>query len=215
MADDPPIDPSQPRAASPEIHRTETASDRTVDVEHPTTVLDEKAEDLPPDGGYGWVCVACNFCINAHTWGINSTYGVFLGYYLSHNYFPNTSALAYAFIGGLSISQAVMIAPLATHIIHLFGTKVCLHVGIFLETVGLLGASFSTQKYQIILAQGLCFGWGMGFLFTGSVGGKFLPDSCRLKLNLLRHVPAPGGSGFPQVLPVKVLTRSQSFRNGF
>jgi len=25
-----------------------------------------------PDGGYGWVCVACCFWINANTWGINS-----------------------------------------------------------------------------------------------------------------------------------------------
>lgn len=29
-------------------------------------------KDVPPDGGYGWVCVACVFWINAHTWGINS-----------------------------------------------------------------------------------------------------------------------------------------------
>jgi len=28
-------------------------------------------EDMPPDGGYGWVCTACVFMINAHTWGIN------------------------------------------------------------------------------------------------------------------------------------------------
>jgi hypothetical protein len=27
--------------------------------------------DIPPDGGYGWVCVATTFWINA-TWGINS-----------------------------------------------------------------------------------------------------------------------------------------------
>lgn len=27
--------------------------------------------DVPPDGGYGWVCVACNFWINAHIWGVN------------------------------------------------------------------------------------------------------------------------------------------------
>lgn len=34
---------------------------------------DEKYNrDVPPDGGYGWVCVACVFWINAHTWGINS-----------------------------------------------------------------------------------------------------------------------------------------------
>ena len=24
-----------------------------------------------PNGGYGWVCVACSFLINMHTWGIN------------------------------------------------------------------------------------------------------------------------------------------------
>lgn len=34
---------------------------------------DEKYNrDVPPDGGYGWVCVACVFWINACTWGINS-----------------------------------------------------------------------------------------------------------------------------------------------
>lgn len=28
-------------------------------------------EYVPPNGGYGWVCVACVFLINAHTWGLN------------------------------------------------------------------------------------------------------------------------------------------------
>ena len=31
-----------------------------------------KPVDVPPDGGYGWVCTACVFLINAHTWGVNS-----------------------------------------------------------------------------------------------------------------------------------------------
>jgi hypothetical protein len=31
-------------------------------------------DDVPPDGGYGWVIVACTFIINAHTWGVNSVY---------------------------------------------------------------------------------------------------------------------------------------------
>ncbi len=95
---------------------------------------------------------------------------MFLSYYLNNNYFPDTSALAYAFIGGLSISQAMLVAPLATRIIHLYGTRVCLLLGVFFETLSLIGASFCKAKYQIILAQGFCFGWGMGFLFVGSVG---------------------------------------------
>lgn len=31
-----------------------------------------RTADEPPNGGYGWVCVACCFWVNAHTWGINS-----------------------------------------------------------------------------------------------------------------------------------------------
>ena len=30
------------------------------------------AVDVPPNGGYGWVCVVCVALINGHTWGINS-----------------------------------------------------------------------------------------------------------------------------------------------
>jgi hypothetical protein len=105
---------------------------------------------------------------------------------LNSNAFPGTSALAYAFIGGLSISQALLIAPLATFIISKFGTRTCLNIGIFFETISLLGASFSRELWQLILSQGICmlsdinplnkkltigvgFGWGMGFLFTASV----------------------------------------------
>ena len=34
--------------------------------------LVKSQEDVPPDGGYGWVVCACVFLINAHTWGVNS-----------------------------------------------------------------------------------------------------------------------------------------------
>ena len=156
---------SGPPAAS--FEKTLDTQDRTSDE---AALPPARAADVPPDGGYGWVCVGCCFLINGHTWGINSTYGVFLSYYLSHDYFPNTSSLVYAFIGGLSICQAMLIAPLTTRVVHWYGTKVCLHIGIFLETLSLIGSSFAKEKWQIILAQGVCFGWGMGFLFVGSVG---------------------------------------------
>ncbi len=49
-------------------------SEKTViplDAEKVDTVKNDQV-DTPPNGGYGWVCVACVFWINAHTWGINS-----------------------------------------------------------------------------------------------------------------------------------------------
>jgi hypothetical protein len=30
---------------------------------------DENLEDMPPDGGYGWICVGACFLINCFTWG--------------------------------------------------------------------------------------------------------------------------------------------------
>lgn len=26
--------------------------------------------DVPPDGGYGWVCVLAQFLVNAFSWGV-------------------------------------------------------------------------------------------------------------------------------------------------
>ena len=63
--------------ASSNEHNTSPAASGTA-IAGPGTdqpQVEEKIEvDEPPDGGYGWVCVMCTFVINAHTWGINSSY---------------------------------------------------------------------------------------------------------------------------------------------
>ncbi|CZT05034.1 related to protein MCH2 (monocarboxylate permease homolog) [Rhynchosporium agropyri] len=151
----------------------ESLSEKTIipDVpEVPKPSEDQKPDDVPPDGGYGWLVVACVCLINAHTWGINSSYGVFLAYYLDYDTFPGASALEYAFVGGLSISMALIIAPLATVCVGRFGTRFTLGIGIVLETAGLLGASWAYEIWHLFLSQGLAYGFGMGFLFVASVG---------------------------------------------
>jgi MFS family permease len=86
------------------------------------------------------------------------------------NTFPGASRLEYAFVGGLSISMALAVSPIATTVTRRFNTRTTLLIGILFETAALLGASFADQIWQLFLSQGLCFGWGMGFLFVGSVG---------------------------------------------
>ena len=44
------------------------------DQPNPVHAIDR--EYVPPDGGYGWVCVACVFLVNAHTWGLNFVSGL-------------------------------------------------------------------------------------------------------------------------------------------
>jgi hypothetical protein len=41
----------------------------TVDAPARVTCEASEQEDVPPDGGYGWVCVAACFAINCFTWG--------------------------------------------------------------------------------------------------------------------------------------------------
>ena len=43
-----------------------------LDLDNAAVCQNFKNDDLTPEGGYGWVCVACVALVNGHTWGINS-----------------------------------------------------------------------------------------------------------------------------------------------
>ncbi|KAK5164846.1 uncharacterized protein LTR77_009510 [Saxophila tyrrhenica] len=146
----------------------------------------------PPNGGYGWVITICSALINGHTWGLNSSYGVFLAHYLANDTFPGATPLEYAFVGSLSISCALLISPIATTTTRFFGTHVTLFTGVILEAVSLIGASFAKTIWQLFLSQGICFGLGMGFLFIGSV--PIVPQWFTTKRSLASGI-ATCGSG--------------------
>ena len=145
-----------------------------------------------PNGGYGWVCVACCFLINSSTWGVNSAFGVFLSYYLSTSRFPGATYLDFAFVGGLSTAGAVLLSPLATICTRRFGTQTTLLLGVAMQTASLIGASFASATWQLFLSQGAGFGFGMGFLFIGSVG--VVPQWFTTKRSLANGI-ATAGSG--------------------
>ncbi|THV50228.1 hypothetical protein BGAL_0159g00130 [Botrytis galanthina] len=170
--DDHTIAPSNdvPKKPPPEIYFPDNKRDNNdIDPEQAQPVARPET-GAPPDGGYGWVYVLCVFLINAHTWGINSSYGIFLAHYLETNTFPGATDLDFAFVGGLSLSMAQFIAPVATITTREWGTRTTLTIGIILQSAALLGASWSTEIWQLFLSQGLCFGFGMGMQFSATVG---------------------------------------------
>lgn len=113
-----------------------------------------------------------------------------MAHYLSTNAFPGATNLDFAFVGGLSISQALLVSPVATLTTRLYGTRTTLLIGIFFETISLIGASFAKQIWQLFLSQGVCFGWGMGFLFVGSVG--IIPQWFTTRRSLANGIGAAG-----------------------
>lgn len=98
------------------------------------------------------VVVASVLLVNAHTWGLNSSYAVFLAYYLRSGTIIGSSPLSFAFVGGLSISigmpplyhhvrrsslttvsAAMLVSPAVTWCVGRFGTAFTLRVGAVFE----------------------------------------------------------------------------------
>ena len=137
--------------------------------------------------------MVCVFLINAHTWGVNAAWGVFLAYYLSASTFSNASHLEYALIGGLSISQALMVTPFVAISNEKFGTRITLLIGTLLVAASMLTSSFATQVWQLFLSQGVCFGWGMGCLYITATA--ILPQWFSTRRSLALGI-ASSGAGF-------------------
>ncbi|KAK6220585.1 hypothetical protein LQW54_002030 [Pestalotiopsis sp. IQ-011] len=118
-----------------------------------------------PNGGYGWVCALSVFLINAHTWGVNASWAVILAWFSANNRYPGATQLDYSLIGGLSILQALIISPIVTKCYHRYGLRTNLLLGTVLEFIALFTTSYAAEVWHLFLSQGLCFGWGMGFLY--------------------------------------------------
>ncbi|EWC44347.1 hypothetical protein DRE_01173 [Drechslerella stenobrocha 248] len=155
--------------------------------------LDVADESAPPDGGYGWVCVISAMFINACTWGINSSYGVFLSYYLTHMppLFPEATPLDYAFIGGVTAGCVMLVSPLANLLTRRFSSRVAMLLGCALQFASLIGASFSYRVWHLYLSQGVLYGLGMGFIFAASVG--IIPQWFQKRRSVANGISAAGG----------------------
>ncbi|KAI4100635.1 MAG: hypothetical protein L6R37_005347 [Teloschistes peruensis] len=130
---------------------------------------DSSREDTPPDGGYGWICVAACFTINCFTWGTVAAYGIYLSHYLAEDIFPEASTWDYAFIGGFNFSIAMLIAPIVTVLTRRFGIHTTMVAGLVFQCSGFTAASFATRIWQLHLAQGVLIGCGIGFLYIPSL----------------------------------------------
>ncbi|KAH7026734.1 MFS transporter, MCP family, solute carrier family 16, member 6 [Microdochium trichocladiopsis] len=122
----------------------------------------------PPDGGYGWVIVSACFILNGFTWGITSSFGVYLSEYMSADRFHGSQPLEFGFVGGLNFSCAMLVAPLVTHLVRRFGIHAVMIPGCFLQSLGYGLASLSTRVWHLYLTQGALVGIGIGSLVVPS-----------------------------------------------
>ncbi|KAF1822651.1 MFS general substrate transporter [Dissoconium aciculare CBS 342.82] len=159
----------------------------------PLTVEFDADSATPPDGGYGWVCVASLFLVNFSTWGAVASFGVYLSYYLGTELFPDSSDLEYALVGGFNFACAMIAAPLVTRLTHRFGKFATMSIGIVLQTSGYVAAGFLNQIWQLMITQGILVGLGIGFIYVPSL--PILSQWFEARRSLANGI-ASSGSGF-------------------
>ncbi|RPA75383.1 major facilitator superfamily protein [Ascobolus immersus RN42] len=140
------------------------------DSESPSSSASSESDlAAPPDGGYGWVVVGACATLNGFTWGVNASYGVYLAHYLQSDQFPEATPTDYAFIGGLNFSIAMLVAPLVTPTAREIGPRKTMFIGVAIQTLGWILASFCKRIWQLYLTQGILIGLGLGFIFIPSI----------------------------------------------
>ncbi|CAH0045480.1 unnamed protein product [Clonostachys solani] len=157
----PVIPESQQATNDPEAHRLPLTSEPIVEMSVASSSLDEVDDYLAPDGGYGWVIVACILGINVVTYGINTSYGVYIAYYLEHNYFDGATYMTYAFVGGLSVGIAWFCAPGINYLVKRFGLRIPLFMGLIFISLGQCLSGLTQHLAMFVVWQGLIFGMVM------------------------------------------------------
>ncbi|EJU01995.1 UM00103-like protein [Dacryopinax primogenitus] len=157
---------------------------------------EEEEEKEPPltapDGGYGWIVAICQFLCNAATFGNVTSFGVFLSFYRENNYFPGTTDIQYAFVGGVIVAVALVISPLSNYLGNRFGFRAPMIGGVLLYTASQFAAAFSRTFWELLLSQGIATGLGIGLIFI-----PLLPILAQwfTKCRALALGIAAGGSG--------------------
>jgi MFS family permease len=167
------------------------------DVATPTT----DPQPLPDAGLVAWLHVLAGFMFFLNSWGIINTYGVFQSYYESGVLFKATSSQ----ISWIGSAQAffIMFSGVVTGPLYDMGyVRALLAIGGFLIVGGHTALSFCTAHWQVLLAQGICAGLGMGCLFVPTI--SILPTYFRARLGLAVGIAnagaALGGIIFPLML---------------
>jgi MFS family permease len=135
-------------------------------VERVYTNLSTGTVDLPPDGGYGWVCCLCALLILFSTWGNNSAFGVYLAYYIDNDVFPGATRIDFAWIAGLLVFLAQVFAPFAIISERMVGFKLTMSIACAFHFLGYMLASFATKLWQLYLCQSVIVGISYSFLFV-------------------------------------------------
>jgi MFS family permease len=153
-----------------------------------------------PDGGTrAWFHVFLCHMVFFNTWGVVNSYGVFQQYYTET---LGSDASSIAWIGGIPMFLLFFGGVFSGRASDAGYFRHCFVSGVFLQVLGMMLTSLTTEYYQVLLTQGLCVGLGNALLFTPalSVASSYFKERRALAVGLAASGAATGGMLYPGVV---------------
>ncbi|KAF7860283.1 hypothetical protein EAF04_008411 [Stromatinia cepivora] len=124
--------------------------------------------DIPNGGVVAWLQVVGSFFLFFNSWGIVNMFGAFQTFYendlLSHESPSNVS-----WIGSIQAFLLLLVGVITGPLFDAGLFRPLLFTGTFLVVFGMMMTSISKTYWEVILAQAVCMGIGLGCLFVPSV----------------------------------------------
>ncbi|KAI9158712.1 Aspyridones efflux protein apdF [Paramyrothecium foliicola] len=133
----------------------------------PVAPADADVEFNPPDGGVrAWSQVLAALLINAMTWGYPASFGVYQLHYEEVTGLPSAQI---SWIGSIQIFLTFGICAVGGRLSDAGFARQTVAAGCFLSVLGTFMTSLCVEYWQMVLAQGVCTGLGLGLAFMPAV----------------------------------------------
>ncbi|KIE00965.1 Major facilitator superfamily domain, general substrate transporter, partial [Metarhizium majus ARSEF 297] len=154
----------------------------------------------PPDGGWrAWSQVLAANLANAVSWGYAATFGVYQLYYVDAMGLESSQV---SWIGSVQVFLAFIVCGPSGRIADAGYAHEIIIVGCFFVVLGSYMTSFCYGYWQIMLAQGVCTGIGLGVISTPAVAitSSYFSTRRSLALSMSAMGTSAGGVVFPAIV---------------
>lgn len=161
-------------------------------------------QDIPDEGLLAWLQVLGAFLNFFNTWGVINAFGTFQAYYQTR--FPDVSASTISWIGSIDAFILMGFGIISGPLLDLGYFRALQLTGSVLVLLGIFMTSIASEFWQVMLAQGLCFGFGCGCLYTPSLAiiSTYFSKKRSIAIGIVTS-----GSGFGSVVYSIVFYRLQ------
>ncbi|OMJ07815.1 Riboflavin transporter MCH5 [Smittium culicis] len=155
-----------------EIRNSSESKHRDITTDQFPEIADKNENDdeniPPPDSLQAWIIVGFATLAYGNVFGNLTVSGILQEYYLN-TMFPNEPAAVISWISTISFTLGYMGGLLAGPMVSFIGIKYVTLIGALTSTLGLALAALSNTIWQLVLTQGVIYGFGSSLLINLSL----------------------------------------------